>query len=101
MGSSDEITIIQELIIKNFDLAPVSPPTADQLYQSLKNRISHLLDHDMEKLLQGFYRIDVDESKVKVILSCEAPENISDSLAKLIFERLHQKALTRIKYQRK
>lgn len=100
MASSEDIKIMQELIIKDFDLAPVSSPTKDQIFYSLKNLINHLLDHDMEKLLQGLYRIDINENKLKAILHDEAPEHIAESLTRLILERVHQKALTRMKYKK-
>src|SRR4051812_4563965 len=63
--------------------------------------IVKMLMHDMEKLLNILYRIDVNERKVKEAFAQSDPKRIAPELARLIIEREMQKAETRLKYRDK
>lgn len=65
--------------------------TTEQLRKNLADIISYLIDHDFEKLLWILYRIDVDEEKVKKLLSEHLPEDAPVILADLIIIRQQKK----------
>jgi len=71
----------------------------DQIKKKLTSVIQYLLDKDLNKLLNIFYRIDLDERKVKLILSASLPDYIASDLAELVIQRELQKAKTRLKYR--
>ncbi len=58
--------------------------------------ISHLLDHDFQRLLQIMYRIDIDEAKLKSALADIKP---AKEISRLIIERELQKVKTRLYYR--
>ena len=94
-----------ELIDKHFELDPdeskqlLDSDDFSRLEEQLSNLISFLLDNDLQRLLNGLYRIDVDEQKFKEILAYEKPEKVSLSIARLIIERELKKVETRRKYK--
>ena len=69
----------------------------EQLHAALSQRISYMIDHDFEFLMQALYRIDVNELRVQKVFSGDG-DNPADELATLIIERELKKAETRMKY---
>lgn len=85
------------------DLKENLPQSAEDGYQKileyLAKRIAYMLDYEFEQLMQIFYRIDLNEQKVKqAITSADSP---SEKLANLVLEREMQKAQTRLAYKQK
>lgn len=74
-------------------------PNMQDLEKNLTKIISVLLNQDMERLLQAFYRIDLDEKIFKQILTTDAPENISKNLAREVIKREIMKVRMREKYK--
>ena len=97
--AQDEIAIVRHLLRKDLELESHTPPSWDELSADLEKYINHLLNNDFERLLQGLYRIDVNEESVKKILNVESPEQIAERLTELILERQRQKAITRMQYR--
>lgn len=95
MSEIEKIT--RELLSKEFGLNQALP--AVEFEQRLQERLVYLLLNDMEGLLQLLYRIDVNEQKVKAVFAFGSAQDIAPALAKLIIDRLWQKAETRIKYR--
>ena len=89
--------ITGELLSKEFGLNPVLDAT--QIQEVLEARIVYLLLNEMETLLQLLYKIDVNEQKVKAAFAQSTPQDIAPELAKLIIDRMRQKAETRLKYR--
>lgn len=98
-SSQEEIGIVSDLLKKDLELQPVPSPSWEELKAELKKYINYLLNKDFERLLQGLYRIDVNERRVKEILNVESPETIAEKLTELILERQRQKAITRMQYR--
>jgi hypothetical protein len=71
----------------------------ETFFKAVRQRIKHLLDTDMERLLHTLYRIDVPESKVREVLAHENPDNIDTAITELIIQRIREKIETRKKYQ--
>ena len=82
---------------RDFDLEiPVSEVSSqDEFLKLLTRVIQHLLDKDFERLMNGLYRIDVDENKVKLAMTTD---QVAENIARLIIERELQKVETRRKY---
>ena len=81
----------------NLDLSSTEVTTAEDFQLILAKLIRHLLDNDFERLINGLYRIDVSEEKVKQALS--ASGDIAEEIATLIIKREMQKVETRRKYK--
>lgn len=100
--SDNKLALTTQLIIKDFSLEkddlPESISKIDELKTALRQIVTYLLDKDMSRLLLALYRIDVSETKVKLVLAEAEPEKIADSITDLIIERELQKVETRIKY---
>ncbi len=75
------------------------PYAKEAVIESLRQLIIYLLLHNLEKLWNILYRIDVNEQKVKALFEQNDPGKIAPEMARLIYERLEQKAQTRILYR--
>lgn len=97
MNEVEKIT--RDLLLQEFegDL----PYHKEAVIESLRQLIVYLLLHNLEKLWNILYRIDVNEQKVKALFAQNDPGKIAPEMAKLIYERLEQKAQTRILYRNK
>jgi hypothetical protein len=69
-----------------------------QMLQKLARFVHHLLQNEMQRLLQALYRIDVDEQKVKNAFRQNSAQAVAAELATLIFEREMQRVITRQRY---
>jgi hypothetical protein len=90
--------ITEELILREFQMQKGSNKEA--ILEALTQAIIVLLLRDLEKLWNILYRIDVNERKVKALFDKSNPQEIAPEMAKLIYERMEQKALTRIQYRK-
>ncbi len=97
MNEVEKIT--RDLLLQEFegDL----PYHKEAVIESLRQLIVYLLLHNLEKLWNILYRIDVNEQKVKALFAQNDPGKIAPEMARLIYERLEQKAQTRILYRNK
>ena len=82
----------------NLDIPETEVSTAEDFQLILTKLIRHLLDNDFESLLNGLYRIDVSEEKVKQAMSSSG--DTAEEIALLIIERELQKVETRRKYRK-
>lgn len=93
---------LQHCIVRDFEVLPAEVPsgsTLGEIKEKLTIIISHLLERDFNRLLNVFYRIDLDEKKVGAVLSLATPDQIAGQLAELVIERELKKAETRLKYR--
>ncbi len=102
---SNDIKQSAALISKHFGIAQSEfsnesdlNPEFETLLKNLTRVISWLLEKDMERLLNGLYRIDVDEERFKTILFQSPPDQVATEVAKLIIERELKKVEYRKKY---
>ncbi len=86
-----------ELIIKEFELASpdADAPNEKALFQMLCDRISWLIEHNMEYLMSLLYRNDVLERKIQDALLPGNPDPANVALAKLVMERQRQRLATK------
>ncbi len=78
---------------------------AELLNQSFRNKlifaVKHLLESDLEKLVNILYRIDIEEDKVNRALASNGTEEAVSGIADLIIQRQIQKLEIRKKYSGK
>ncbi len=92
------ITISQQLLSDAFGQTFYEESSVEGMKEKLSEMVVYLLLHEMDKLLQILYRIDVDEKKVKAAFALSVPAQIAPQLATLIIQRIIQKAETRIRF---
>ena len=66
-----------------------------RLSEELSAYINDLIIHDFERLVSLLYRIDIDEKKLKSLLSFHPDINSGDTIAAMIIERQLQKIKSR------
>ena len=103
----DEVTLAKhsyQLVRKDFGLEEQmefkeTENGFDRLEEFLTKQVNYLLDHDLNKLLNALYRIDIPEHKAKELLHGSKQGQIARDLARAILEREKQKVITRQQYQ--
>ena len=88
------------LISENFDLKTfIDVSDYESLLNALAKAVKNYLDSDLNGLLNTLYRIDINESDVRGILTTAPPEKMEKLLAEKILQRELQKVHTRRKYR--
>jgi hypothetical protein len=64
----------------------------------LAQKINELINHDFPKLVSILYRVDVDERKLRHLLSINAGKDAAPVIADLLIERQEQKKKWRDQY---
>ncbi len=75
--------------------------TMDALEALLTERINMMINRDFSELVQLLYRIDINESKLRLLLQENQASDAGLLIARLILERQWQKILTRREYSRR
>ncbi len=75
-------------------------PDLNFFHQKLSVLISHLLEHDMHRLLNAMYRLDVSEHKFHDAMQSDSKADAAFRIADLIIEREMQKVKTRLHYKK-
>ena len=83
-----------------FGLELAETATAEALQALLAEKINALIRNDFGALVQLLYRVDVNESKLRLLLEENADEDAGNLIAGLIIERQWQKIETRQRYRR-
>ena len=91
---------ITSIINRDFELITEdqTPPSEEELFQMLSDRIAWLIEHNMEYLLSLLYRNDVEESKIHFALSPFETDPANVALAKLVIARQKQRLATKQQY---
>jgi hypothetical protein len=64
-------------------------------YRQLSEHINWMINNRFEELVQVLYRLDVDEKKLKILLSRGEDINAADIITSLIIDRQLQKLKTK------
>jgi hypothetical protein len=75
-------------------------PTMDALEALLAERVNIMINRDFSALVQLLYRIDINESRLRLLLQENQGSDAGLLIARLILERQWQKILTRREYSR-
>ena len=76
-------------------------PTMDALEAMLAERVNAMINRDFSALVQLLYRIDINESRLRVLLQENQGSDAARLIARMILERQWQKILTRREYSRR
>lgn len=99
---SSDLSICSSLIKSHFQLPDdeliLLEDHFDELEKRLASIINNLLNNDMVRLMNAFYKIDLDERIFKEIITKSAPDQIATELAKEVIKREMKKVETRKKY---
>jgi len=71
--------------------------TEDELLVAIKQRVQQMLETQPELLMSYLYRLDIDEKRIKGVLSSAA--DTVDGLSLLIMERQKQRIASKAKYK--
>jgi hypothetical protein len=92
----------RELIIelnRSWELDLTEGLSADELEMLLAGKLNALIQSDFSALVRLLYRIDINESRLRNLLTGNEREDAGKIIAKLIVERQWQKILSRRQYK--
>lgn len=99
----DVLASCSDLITTHFQLDKVelvhSQQSKEALTQALAQIINTLLNQDLGRLMNIFYRMDLSESVFKQIITEASPDEVGVLLAKAVIKRELQKVKTREQYK--
>lgn len=103
----EKISILHDLIKKDLQLdesealvGKMESPDLNFIHRKLTELIRYLLDHDMHRLLNAMYRLDVSESKFDEAMQAASKDEAASGIADLVLEREMQKVKTRLHYKK-
>jgi hypothetical protein len=97
-GPADSLALIKDLNQSyGWDLA--DSLTIQELEALLAEIVNGWIRSDFTRLVQFLYRIDISESRLRLLLEENTEEDTGQLLARLILERLWQKIETRRRYK--
>jgi hypothetical protein len=100
MNNQKLLNITTDLVKKDFDMSLSEDRliTEAELEKALAERISYMIEHELEQLFAILYRLDVSEQKVHAALKMENEIPGAVAVARLIISRQKEKAFTRMEY---
>jgi hypothetical protein len=70
------------------------------LHEKLSMLVAYLMEHDMHRLLNAMYRLDVSEARFHAAMQSDSKQEAAIRIADLIIEREMQKVKTRLHYRK-
>ena len=95
MGRLHDNTITNKLLAVT-DIAVLRDK---KLLEQLSAYVNELIIHDFDYLVALLYRVDVDEKKIKELLSSQKDANAGELIAGLIIKRQEQKIKSREQFK--
>jgi hypothetical protein len=103
----EKFIILHDLISKDLQLdqedalmGPEDNPDLNFFHEKLSLVIRYLIDHDMHRLLNAMYRLDVSEAKFHDAMAGLDKDEAAAKVADLVLEREMQKVQTRLHYRK-
>jgi len=101
--SSNELSETK-ILLKNHFIEEIDDQLSDVfnfegLVEKMSRVIDYYLNYKFDRLIQIFYKIDLDEGLFKHIISTAGPGEISSELAKAVIDREIKKVYYRMKYK--
>jgi hypothetical protein len=97
-GSTDSLALIKDLN-QSYGWELADSLTMQELEALLAEIVNGWIRSDFNRLVQFLYRIDISESRLRLLLEENSEEDTGQLLARLILERLWQKIETRRQYK--
>ncbi len=76
-------------------------PSMEELEALLTERVNAMINGDFSALVQLLYRIDINESRLRLLLQENQASDAGQLIARLILERQWQKIMTRREYSQR
>jgi len=95
----DDISEFNDLIQSSLELEKQDSFTEAELLGLIHQRVSELLETNVELLFSYMYRLDIEESKIQYAINEPSDIPTSEALAVLILERQKARAETKKKYK--
>ena len=73
--------------------------TDESILNYIELRVQNLIDTDFQGLLQILYRLDVNESELKINIEKKSPDKVPRLIAEMILNREKQKLKTKEQYR--
>lgn len=103
----EEYLILNELISKDLQLdeedallTAEDKPDINLIHEKLSLLIAYLMEHDMHRLLNAMYRLDVSEARFHEAMQSSSKEEAAISVTNLVLDREMQKVKTRLHYKK-
>jgi hypothetical protein len=96
-----EKELLTRYLQEEMALDPAGALSLEDLTEKLEYYIDGLIQHDFQKLVMLLYRIDVSETKLRLLLKQNQGENSARMIAHLIIERQKQKIRSRQEHKSK
>ena len=103
----EELKILNDLIEKDLQLdqeesliSGEEKPDINYIHEKLSLLIAYLMEHDMHRLLNAMYRLDVSEIKFHDAMQSESKEEAALRITDLVLDREMQKVKTRLHYRK-
>ncbi len=97
-GFTDSLALIKDLN-QSYGWELADSLTMQELEALLAEIVNGWIRSDFTRLVQFLYRIDISESRLRLLLEENTEADTGQLLARLILERLGQKIETRRKYK--
>jgi hypothetical protein len=97
MDQPMDIGII-DTIRTDWSLEIPNKSTEEELVSILSNEVNRLINEDFQQLISLLYRIDINESRLKLLLLENKGSDAGRIIAWMILERQKQKKMTREMY---
>lgn len=103
----EELSILNDLISKDLQLdeddalfTAEDKPDINMLQKKLSLLIAYLMEHDMHRLLNAMYRLDVSEARFHEAMQSSSKEEAALNVTNLVLDREMQKVKTRLHYKK-
>jgi hypothetical protein len=97
LAEQDNIFLVQEHLTAELNMPPV--PVGEVWRQQLVATINFLIQKDFARLINVLYRLDVSESRLKLLLQQQPDVNAGELIANLMIERQLEKIATRNRFK--
>jgi hypothetical protein len=97
LAEQDNIFLVQEHLTAELNMPPV--PAGEVWRQQLVATINFLIQKDFARLVNVLYRLDVSESRLKLLLQQQPDVNAGELIANLMIERQLEKIATRNRFK--
>jgi hypothetical protein len=94
------MTELSQSLTPYFALPDNNEITRGELVRLVAEEIQYLIDHNLDKLWNLLYRIDVSEKKVKEVIATMPYSSHAVNIAELVVKRQEDKVQTRKEYKR-
>ncbi|HWK02307.1 MAG TPA: hypothetical protein VNS58_01665 [Puia sp.] len=101
--SSIQGAMLMQELNRTYGLELAESPSAEQMELLLADKLNTMIRTDFSALVQLLYRIDINETRLRQLLTPSSPaegetEDAGKIIARLIIERQRQKIQTRRQY---